>query len=113
MDRQEEALAIMAVSKRQLLVKVDDIDRLIDIQRHRKLYIAGGPNIADQAPFITRTFQRIEVICFARSGVPPAAPILSRTIVRHIEGARNAWRMCGKSRLHIFTLRTSSYKNKP
>lgn len=35
MDRQEAALAIMAVPEGELLAAMDDIDRLIDIERHR------------------------------------------------------------------------------
>jgi GAF domain-containing protein len=35
MDRQEAALAIMAVPEGELLATVDDIDRLVDIERHR------------------------------------------------------------------------------
>jgi len=43
-DRQETALAVMAIPERQLLVAVNDIAGIIDIQRHRlgRLGIAGA-----------------------------------------------------------------------
>jgi len=34
-DRQEAAFPIMAIPERELLAAVDDIDRLVDVERHR------------------------------------------------------------------------------
>ena len=47
MDGQEAALPIMAIPERQLLAAMDDIDRLVDVERHcrRRGAIAGAINI--------------------------------------------------------------------
>ena len=58
MDRHETALTMMAIPKRQLLITVHDITRVIDIQRHarRRGRIAGpvGPKLRFWSSWRTR-----------------------------------------------------------
>src|SRR5258708_6014625 len=46
-DRQEAALVIMSVEQRELLMAVDDIHRIVDVERHRfgRYRIAGTVEI--------------------------------------------------------------------
>ena len=47
MERQEAALSVMAIPERQLLAAVDDVDRLVDVERYRRrrLWITGAVEV--------------------------------------------------------------------
>ena len=47
MDRQETALVVMGIEQRELLMAVDDIHRIVDIERHgrRRDRVAGAVEI--------------------------------------------------------------------
>ena len=50
-DRQEAALIIMGVEQRELLMAVNDIHRVVDVERHclRRLCVAGAVEIDHHA----------------------------------------------------------------
>jgi len=51
MDRQEAALVVMGIEQRELLMAVDDIYRVIDVERHRlrRVGVAGAVEIDHHA----------------------------------------------------------------
>jgi hypothetical protein len=50
-DRQEAALVVMGVEQRELLMTVNDIHRVVDVERHRlrRLGVAGAVEIDHHA----------------------------------------------------------------
>ncbi len=50
-DRQEAALVVMGVEQRELLMAVNDIHRVVDVERHRlrRLGVAGAVEIDHHA----------------------------------------------------------------
>ena len=55
----EAALAIMAVPERELLAAVDDIDRLVDVERHRDRWRGIARAVKIDEPPVSRTSSRV------------------------------------------------------
>ena len=97
MDRQEAALVVMGVEQSKLLVTVDDIDRVVDIEGHRRwrVGIAGAvqidhdrhqsDQIAQARSILPARDGRLRAQVTAGIGQPPAGQLEGRVGAQPVE----------------------------
>ena len=97
MDRQKTALVVMGIEERQLLVAVNDINRVIDIERHRCRWgrIAGAieidhdthqpDQVAQRGRVLPPRDGRLRAQIGPAVGQPPAGQLESRVAAQPVE----------------------------